>query len=92
MGKPLIATDVAGCRDVVDHSRNGLLCRVKDAADLAAKMDQILMMTPSERRAMGAVGRAKMEAQFDERLVIAPYLDILASLSGSVERAAKAAA
>ncbi len=38
MAKPLIATDVAGCRDVVDDGVNGYLCRVKDYRDLADKM------------------------------------------------------
>ncbi len=80
MAKPLIATDVPGCREVVDHGRNGLLCRVKDARDLAEKMVEIMDMTPSERRAMGEAGRVKMEREFDERLVVAAYFQRLTSI------------
>ena len=35
MGRPLIATDVPGCRDVVEHEVNGLLCEVRSATSLA---------------------------------------------------------
>lgn len=38
MARPLIATDVPGCREVVDNGVNGLLCKVRDAFDLAEKM------------------------------------------------------
>jgi glycosyltransferase involved in cell wall biosynthesis len=80
MAKPLITTDVPGCREVVDHGRNGLLCREKDADDLAEKMIKIIKMTSSERRAMGAAGRVKIECEFDERLVIGAYLQRLAPI------------
>jgi glycosyltransferase involved in cell wall biosynthesis len=80
MGKPIVATDVPGCREVVEHGRTGLLCRAKDAADLAASMIKIANKTPSERHAMGVAGRRKMEREFDERLVIGAYLAVLASI------------
>jgi glycosyltransferase involved in cell wall biosynthesis len=80
MAKPLIATDVPGCRQVVDDGLNGLLCRVKDGRDLAEKMIEIMDMTPSERRAMGEAGRLKMEREFDERLVVGAYFQRLASI------------
>lgn len=77
MAKPLIATDVPGCREVVGDNENGLLCRVRDAQDLAAKMIAMIDMAPEAREQMGRAGRAKMERQFDERLVIEAYLDAL---------------
>jgi glycosyltransferase involved in cell wall biosynthesis len=80
MGKPLIATDVPGCREVINHGRNGLLCRDRNAEDLAHKMNEMIDMSASERRAMGAAGRVKMEREFDERLVVNAYLQRLASI------------
>ncbi|RZA35831.1 MAG: glycosyltransferase family 1 protein [Lysobacteraceae bacterium] len=74
MARPIIATDVPGCRDVVDHDANGFLCRVKSATDLARKMIEMLRLSPERRAAMGALGRSKVTAQFDERIVIAKYL------------------
>ena len=35
MGRPIVTTDVPGCRDVVEHGINGILCAARDAASLA---------------------------------------------------------
>lgn len=71
--RPIIATDVPGCRDAVDVGSSGLLCRPRDAADLARCMEQIITMAPAERIRLGLAGRAKMEREFDERQVISTY-------------------
>jgi glycosyltransferase involved in cell wall biosynthesis len=74
MGKPLIATDVPGCRQVVRHGVNGLLCGVRDAESLAAAMLEMLR-APAERRAgWGKAARAIVEAEYDERIVVESYL------------------
>lgn len=77
MGRPIVATDVVGCRDVVEDGVNGLLCKVADADDLADKMSQMLHLSLDERARMGFAGRKKMEAEFDEKLVIGRYLTVI---------------
>lgn len=77
MGKPLIATDAPGCRDVVIDGVNGYLCQVADAVDLAEKMQRIVEMTSSERELMGKAGRKKVEQEFDEKIVIELYLEVV---------------
>lgn len=74
MARPLIASDVPGCRDVVEHRVNGFLCDVKSAESLAAAMEMMLAAGPAERAAMGAAGRRKVVAEFDQRLVADAYL------------------
>lgn len=74
LARPLVATDVPGCREVVDEGENGLLCRVKDSTDLARALRQIIAMTPDQRRRFGLAGRRKMERQYDEKLVISQYI------------------
>jgi glycosyltransferase involved in cell wall biosynthesis len=74
MGRPLIATDVPGCREVLEDGVTGLLCRERDPADLAAKLRRMTEMAPDLRARMGLAGRTKMERQFDQRLVIEGYL------------------
>ena len=74
MGRPLVTTDAAGCREVVDDGVNGYLCRIRDATHLAEKMEQIVLLGTAERAEMGRRGREKMEREFDERLVIGKYL------------------
>lgn len=74
MGKPLIATDVPGCRQVVDEGSNGFLCTPYSAESLADAIRRILLLRPRERYAMGMQGRKKMEAEYDQRLVFRAYL------------------
>lgn len=80
MGRPIITTDAIGCRDVVDDGVNGYLCHSRDEEDLAGKMAQFLEMSADARVAMGLAGRAKVEREFDEHLVIDRYLDAIANV------------
>ena len=59
MGKPLIATDVPGCRNVVEHGRNGFLCRVRDAEDLGHTNADVPVSASrhASRRWAGEAGR-----------------------------------
>lgn len=81
MAKPIVTTDAVGCREVVAHGENGLLCRVADAADLADKLEQMLLLGDDTRAAMGIAGRLKMQREFDEKLVIARYRKAIAELT-----------
>ena len=74
MARPMIASDVPGCRDVVEDGVNGLLCEVRSANSLAAAMERMVEMSPADRSNMGAAGRRKVEAEFDQRLVADAYL------------------
>jgi glycosyltransferase involved in cell wall biosynthesis len=77
MGKPLIATDVPGCRQVVQDGRNGYLCRVRDPHDLARAMQQLMKLSPEQRQAMGRASRKLAEDVFDEKRVVDKYLEAL---------------
>lgn len=77
MARPLIATDVAGCREVVDDGVNGWLCGAKDAIDLADRMLRFAAAPPEERLEMGRQSRLKVERTFDEGIVIDAYLDVI---------------
>lgn len=78
--KPIIATDVPGCNHVVINNYNGLLCKLKDADDLAAKMHQMQGLDNAQLQKFGQNGRSKMEAEYDESLVIKKYLEVLNEL------------
>lgn len=77
MARPIVTTDTAGCRDVVDSGINGYLCRTKDSDDLAKKMLQIFNLKPNELKSMGLKGRKKIEENFDEKIVINLYLNAI---------------
>jgi glycosyltransferase involved in cell wall biosynthesis len=82
MSRPIITTDSVGCRDVVDDGVNGLLCRPRDASDLADKMALMTAMSNAEREAMGLRGREKVEREFDEKIVIEKYLAAIEAVLG----------
>lgn len=85
MARPLIATDVPGCRDVVDHGVNGFLCEARDVQSLFQQFDRFMALSSDERAAMGDQSRAKVERQFDERFVIKLCLDAIAHVTGRAE-------
>ncbi len=83
MGKPIITTNVVGCKEVVEHGVNGFLCEVKNAQDVALKMKEMLLLSEDQRTSMGKNGRLKMEKEFDENIVIQKYLQAIdLALSG----------
>ncbi len=73
MGKPIVATDVPGCRETVQHGYNGYLCQVKNAFDLAAKMTQIYQLDNESRMLMGINSRNYVIQKFDQKIVIGKY-------------------
>ena len=81
MGRPLVATDVPGCREVVRHGLNGLLCRPRDAQDLANQLQAILQMPAEQLIQMGLASRQYVEERYDEKRVIDAYLQVLDEIS-----------
>ena len=77
MAKPIIATNVVGCKEVVVDGETGLLCEAKNAIDLASKMKEMFLLSDGERKLMGEKGRLKMEQEFDELFVIQKYMETI---------------
>lgn len=84
MQRPIITTDMPGCRDVVADGSTGFLCRPRDSLSLALTMARILDMSPESRREMGERGRARMSTTFDEKIVVKQYLDTIQKLTGKI--------
>jgi len=80
MGRPLVATDAPGCRDVVEDGVNGFLCSVGDVDSLASAMRRIAELPKARRFAMGEAARSKVQERFSEIFVTRAYLDVLAGL------------
>ena len=77
MALPAVATNVPGCRHIVRNGENGLLCQARSADSLHAALEHLLAMTDDDRAAMGAAGRARVEAEFDELLVVKAALGVV---------------
>ena len=77
MARPLIATDVPGCRSVVEHGVTGFLCEARSAESLAHACMHFLDLPRERRLALGQAGREKMQREFDQALVIRAYSDAI---------------
>ena len=69
-GRPIITTNIPGCREAVIKGKSGLLCKPRDAEDLYGAMKKMMGLSNSERREMGRLGRKHMEDVFDKKEVV----------------------
>lgn len=75
--RPIIASDCAGCRETVDNGVSGYLVNVKDVDDLVASVEKFISLTNEERIKMGLAGRVKVEKEFDRRIVVEKYVEMI---------------
>lgn len=69
-GRPLITSDIPGCREAVDVGRSGYLCPAQDKEALCSAMERFLHLTAEQRQQMGNAGRKYMETKFDKKTVV----------------------
>lgn len=77
IGRAIVATDVPGCREVVEHGVNGLLVLPRDVKSLANALE-ILILDPDLRSRMGAAGRKRAETEFSSVLINEQTLKVYA--------------
>jgi galacturonosyltransferase len=77
IGRPVITSDIHGCKETVDPGVSGLLCCVKDADDLYRKMRQMTTLSRTEREQMGIAARQKVEREFEKNQVVAKTMDAI---------------
>jgi glycosyltransferase involved in cell wall biosynthesis len=75
LGLPLIASDMPGCRDAVQHGWNGLLVPPRDAGSLAEAMLRLLK-SREERRVMGSRSQSHISANFSLACIAGSYAEI----------------
>lgn len=78
MGRACIASKINGSRDVIDDEVTGYLFETGSAEDLTDKVKKFLDLTLEDKVKMGLAGRAKVEKEFDRKIVIQKYLNELA--------------
>ena len=74
MSLPIITTDVPGCREVVEHKFNGILCQVKSMSSLENAILEMILLSNETRHSMGLKGRLKIIDTFSNTIVIKTYL------------------
>lgn len=83
MGRPLIATDVPGCNNIVQEGVNGFLCKPADMHSLAMSMKRMMEQPAQVRAMMGQAARRRVEEHFDVRRVVEAYEEVLSRLNHS---------
>lgn len=70
MGLPSIATDVPGCRDIIEDNYNGLLCEAKSVDSLTMAIKKIINSNQHQLDTMSKNARTNVERYYDEKIVI----------------------
>lgn len=77
IGRPVITSDIHGCKETVDANVTGLLCRVKDADDLYQKMLQMANLSRADREQMGLAAHGKVAREFEKTMVVRKTIDAI---------------
>lgn len=76
-GRPLITSDIPGCREAVEDGVSGYLCVPRDADKLCDAIRKSMNASPEERENMGKIGRTRMEKHFSKQAVVAATIQAL---------------
>lgn len=79
-GRPIITSNIPGCREAVVKDESGLLCKARDAESLYESMKKMLGLTREERKMMGLAGRKKIEEEFDKTVVVKRTIERLSRI------------
>lgn len=74
-GRPIITTNRAGCREIVDDEMNGYVVEQQNTQDLITKIESFLELDFEAKKYMGLKGRKKVENEFDRKIVVDAYLE-----------------
>ncbi len=76
-GRPVVATDVHGCRETYDDGVSGIAFKAKDTQDLIRAVKEFLALPYEEKVEMGKAGRRKMEKEFNREIIVDKYMKII---------------
>lgn len=81
-GRPILASDISGCKEGVDDGVSGYLFESRSSKALYDAMDKFMNLSVSDRARMGQAARNKMEREFDRDRVADAYLTKIKSVLG----------
>lgn len=77
VGRPVITSNIPGCREAVEDGNSGLLVKAQDRDELYKVMECFLKLTAEKRVSMGVAGREKMEREFNKKIVVMETMNTL---------------
>lgn len=79
IGRPVITSDIHGCKETVEPGVSGLLCQVRDEESLYQQMREMASLPRQQREAMGLAGRKKVALEFDKQAVVNKTIQVIFS-------------
>jgi glycosyltransferase involved in cell wall biosynthesis len=79
-GRPVLATQVPGCKETFDENLSGFGFEVKSVDSLVETINKFINLPYGQKKAMGIAGREKMENEYDRKIVINAYIDEINNL------------
>lgn len=80
MGRPIITTDMPGCKEMVDNGKSGYCVKPRDAQSLADACLRFIALPESDKKLMAQASYEKCKSQFDVKTVINNYKMIVSEL------------
>ena len=74
-GCPVLASNIAGCKETFDEGISGFGFKAKNSRDLTDVLIKFINLPYEKKKSMGIAGRRKMENEFDRSIVINAYAD-----------------
>lgn len=82
IGRPLLATNIPGCKEIIDDGVNGFLFEPKNIESLVDTIIKFSNLPYEARKIMGTNSRIKVENEFDRNIVVKNYLDTIKEITG----------
>ena len=81
-GRPVLASNVPGCREAFDEGVSGIGFEPKNVDDLVRAIEEFIALPWEQKAAMGRAGREKMEREFDRQIVVEAYMREIHEVKG----------
>lgn len=85
LGRPLIASNIPGCKEIIDDGINGYTFEVKNVDDMYKKVIKFIELNHDEKINMGINGRLKIEKEFDRTIVVKEYMNEIRNIIDNLE-------
>jgi len=74
-GRPVITTNVPGCKETFDEGITGFGCEAKSRESLVEAIHRFIVLSNEERAKMGLRGREKVVNEFNREIIVQAYLE-----------------
>lgn len=74
-GRAIIASNIPGCKEIINEGVNGYTFKVKDISDLIKQMEKFIKLSHNNKAKMGIEARKKVQEQFNREIIVNEYIE-----------------